>query len=333
MGAMVQGAAAVMVALVVTGCCGPGYVVAMRPDDAPTVVARRYMDDAELYRVQGMEDAAIESLARAIEVNPRLPEAHIELGDRYREREQYGEAERAYAHAAALDPQSFDAVYHLALARHLRGAAGEATVIYARALAISPDDARAHRAVAAAHVQTGRIYEALRHAYRAVELEPAHQAGWSNLGAVYARLGDHEQAVEAYRRGATLGELAEGARLGLADAHVQVGRAEMAIAVLERVVQENPDSAAAHERLGYLRYRQRDVDAALAHYRQAVAIDGQDPAALNGVGVCLVTKWLQGGASDRAMRREAVEHWRVSLRLRPSQPRIVDLLGRYGRGM
>ncbi len=54
-------------------------------------------------------------------------------------------------------------------------------------------------------------------------------------------------------------------------------------------------------------------------------------AALNGVGVCLMTHYLQGDRQDKALRDQAVDSWRKSIRLRPNQPRIVDLLARFSR--
>jgi tetratricopeptide (TPR) repeat protein len=88
-------------------------------------------------------------------------------------------------------------------------------------------------------------------------------------------------------------------------------------------------SALVYERLGYACFKARKVDPALEAYQAALTLDPNDTAALNGVGVCLMTNYILHGQQDKPMRDQALDSWRKSLRLRPDQTNIVDLLSRY----
>ena len=100
--------------------------------------------------------------------------------------------------------------------------------------------------------------------------------------------------------------------------------------VLERLIKEKP-SATAHERLGFSQFKQRRFPQALASFRAALALDPNDTSALNGLGVSLMTQYIQGDRANTALRDEALASWRKSVQLRPDQPRIVDLISRYQR--
>jgi len=51
---------------------------------------------------------------------------------------------------------------------------------------------------------------------------------------------------------------------------------------------------------------------------------------MNGLGVCLLNRYLISDRSDESARREAIDLLRQSLRINQRQPRIVELVSRYG---
>src|SRR5690606_16643897 len=85
----------------------------------------------------------------------------------------------------------------------------------------------------------------------------------------------------------------------------------------------------ANERLGYAYFKMLRFDRALSSYRTALSLDGNDVPSLNGLGVCLMTIYLQTGGTDPTYKNIAIDAWRHSLKIQPSQPHIVDLLSRY----
>ena len=44
-----------------------------------------------------------------------------------------------------------------------------------------------------------------------------------------------------------------------------------------------------------------------------------------------MTRYILGGQKDSALHNQALEAWKKSVRLRPEQPKIVDLISRYQR--
>ena len=153
---------------------------------------------------------------------------------------------------------------------------------------------------------------------------------WANLAAVYNLLGDHDRALTAYRTATELGPLDDRVLLGLAGTHLKLGNYQRAANTLQSVVRSRP-TATAYERLGYAEFKRRNFPDALNHYRAALELDGDEVAALNGLGAVLVTYYIQGGRNEREQIDEAMTAWRRSVRLRPNQSAIVDLMARYER--
>lgn len=291
-------------------------------------VAREHMERAGMYLDRDLPDAALAAFGLALEENPEITEAHMGMGDIYRKHKNYPLAERAYQRAVNTDPDNFDANYFLALTKQLAGKVREAVEVYLRALTIEPESFDANRDLAAAYLQLGQPRQALPYARKATEVGDS-QAAWTNLAAVHSLLGNYELAVEAYREALEEGEAAEPVLLSLADANIKLGRHERALNVLQQVIARNRNNSTAYERMGYALFKMRRFDEALVRFREALSTNPADTAALNGVGVSLMTQYIQGGRNDPRLRDQALDAWRRSVQLRPDQPRIVDLLSRY----
>ncbi|MCC7204200.1 MAG: tetratricopeptide repeat protein, partial [Phycisphaeraceae bacterium] len=185
--------------------------------------------------------------------------------------------------------------------------------------------------LAGAYLQLGRAAEAIPYAKKATELEPSNQAGWSNLAAAYSLTSQFDKAIEAYRQAVELGSPQEPIILGLADAHIRLGHYDRAIETLRNFTLQNKPSGTAYERLAFAQFKLRHFDEALSSYQASLSINEKDTAALNGLGACLMTLYIQGNRIDKTLHRDALEAWRKSLRYHPQQPKIIDLISRYQR--
>jgi tetratricopeptide (TPR) repeat protein len=210
------------------------------------------------------------------------------------------------------------------------GRLDEAITTYLKALAIDPRSFEANRDITAAYLQLGQMTLAVRYAERATELSPDSQESWTNLAAAYSLQGRYNESVNAYRQAAEQGSLNDRVLLGLANAHIRLGNYPRAINVLNSLIHREPSST-AYERLGYANFKQREFRQALKNFQMSLSLVENDTAALNGVGVCLMTLYIQGGRENLIQRNQAVGAWRKSVQLRPDQPRIVDLISRYKR--
>jgi predicted Zn-dependent protease len=138
-----------------------------RADASPLQRARR-----ELERALDLEDddpkAAAAAYGRALELDPELVDAYVNLGRIAHEHGEPTEAERLYRAALARSPD--DPIIHFNLALALEDTRGAVPAIahYERALALDPAFADAHYNVAGLYEQSGRKVDALRH-YRAYQ--------------------------------------------------------------------------------------------------------------------------------------------------------------------
>lgn len=115
----------------------------------------------------GLEDrdppAAADAYRRALELDPELSDAYVNLG---RLRHESGDAkEAARLYHLALERSPDDPVLHFNLALALEDTRGAEAAMqhYERALALDPDFADAHYNLAGLYEQAGRGADALRH--------------------------------------------------------------------------------------------------------------------------------------------------------------------------
>jgi tetratricopeptide (TPR) repeat protein len=111
---------------------------------------------------------ALEGYRRALELDPGLAEAHLNLGRLLQERGQVTEAADHYRAALSLDPGDVTAAYNLGTALEYLGHDADAIVAYRRALALNDRLADAHYNLSELYEKTGQPQAALRHlkAYR-----------------------------------------------------------------------------------------------------------------------------------------------------------------------
>lgn len=289
------------------------------------------MQEARENRARGLNDNALAGFGRAIEENPMLTEAHLGMGDIFRERGTYQSAMNAYRRAIFADPNNFDARYYHGLTAHLMGKIGEAVASYQRALVIRPESFIANREIATALLQDGRHEDAVAYAEKAVELDAESQMAWANLAVAYFYSGQFDQAVAAYRQTLELGDPQTPILLGLADSHMRLRNFQRAENVLRAVVREESGNPIAQERLAVVLFQQQRFEESRQAYVSVLRSSPNDTAALNGLGVSLMALYLAGGENDEKLRHQALASWRKSLQIRPDQNMLIDLISRYSK--
>jgi tetratricopeptide (TPR) repeat protein len=299
------------------------------PKVDPVQESQRVVENAQILQAQGIEDVALREFERAISINPRITPAYLGIGQIQRRRGNLLEALTAYARAVDIEPGNFEAQYGLGLTSQLLGRIADAIRAYVNALYIRPDDFDANLNLATAYLQFGEPSPALPYAQRAVRLKGDSGPARFNLGAIYSAAGDHESAIVEYQQAAELMEISPQLLLNLAEALAFTGRHAEAQNTLEQLILAAP-TAAAHERLATSLFRQKKYDEALAAFRRSIAIDDTYYPAHNGVGVCLLNRWLLSEKKDVAAKEEAIRALKRSLQLERKQPVVIDLINRYG---
>jgi tetratricopeptide (TPR) repeat protein len=113
--------------------------------------------------------------------------------------------------------------------------------------------------------------------------------------------------------------------ISLALAYLKTDRNEPAKEVLTEVIRTRPDNGLAYQNLGYCYLRLGDVNSAIESYSSAVKINDRDWQAFRGLGVAYMVKALHN--KDDILREKAVQQWRMSLQINPSQDRREKLIG------
>ena len=293
-------------------------------DRAATLVA-----SAESAIRNGEKQRAIAELTRAIEINPTLTKAHMTLADVHRSDGDYAQAETAYRRAAELEPRNFDAQYYDGLMLHLLNRLSEAVRAYLRALAVRPNDFQANLRLAGAYYQLDELPQSLEYAQRSTKIDPANGEARYQLGATYAAMNDHTSAVREYQQAAESINLTPDFLLNLAESLGRIEKFPEMVNTLQQAIRTQP-SAAAWERLGFAHWRLEEYDAAHADFEESLKIDADYYPALNGLGVSHLRRWRESDEQNGKARTEGVAYLRRSLQVKRDQPKVLELLSRYG---
>jgi tetratricopeptide (TPR) repeat protein len=330
-----------LLAFMLTGCMNANQVangistaaaplgVRSQPQARQDPVATEALVRAEGLRHQGQLDEALAEFERVIETNPLMTVAYMGAGDIYREQGNFELAERRYGAAARVEPRNFDAQYYHGFALQMLDRFSDAIRAYLRALAIRPNDFDANLNLASSYLELGEPTQSLPYAQRSIALRPDSGPAHANLAAVFAALGRHASAVTEYQQAADLMELGPDLLLNMADSLGYLKRYGEMASTLDQLLRIEP-SPAAWERMGKAMFKMRQYDKALDAFNRAIAMDPSYYPAQNGAGVCLLNEYLWSDQQDGRAKQAAVAALRRSLQIEPDQPRILELVRRYG---
>lgn len=273
-------------------------------------------------------DEALFELQNAVELNPRLKEAHAGLGAIWERKGDFEAAARRFAEAVRLDPSNFD--YNFSLARMYQRLLRfpDAVRAYLQACELQPVNLQARLNLASCYHQAGELNEAIAHYQRAIELAPDEAAAYANLGAAYDTQQKYYEAIHAYNESLERDPQQPLVLINLATTLIKQNRLANAHKSLERAIEIAPELALAHERMGYCCFLERSLDEARRHYEKAVALDPKMPEAHAGLGITKMSQYLQS-PTEVSLRQEAVDCWHKSLELNPDQPKIRNLVSKY----
>lgn len=121
---------------------------------------------------QADREAAMLAYRAALELDPDLVPAMINLGNLYYLQDRLPEAQAFYLHASTIEPECFEAWFNLGNVHHDRGRLEEAAQCYAEAIRLRPGYADAHFYLAVTLEKLGRSPDAQPHWRQYRELAP-----------------------------------------------------------------------------------------------------------------------------------------------------------------
>ncbi|MCA1561290.1 MAG: tetratricopeptide repeat protein [Acidobacteria bacterium] len=214
---------------------------------------------------------AKEAVAKAFELNDRLPEAHSMLGFlKFVADFDWTGAERAFKRAIDLNPSSADTygaygVMLSALERY-----DEAIAIQKRAQELNPLAAVVSSDLATTLLRAGRYDEALQVAKCVTELEPDFPMGHSTLGWAFLRKGLHEEGLAELQKAVSVSERDTMTLAQLGQAYALVGRVGEARGVLQQLEDVSRHRYVSPYHLAYVYTGLGEQDKAIDLLEQAI---------------------------------------------------------------
>jgi tetratricopeptide (TPR) repeat protein len=277
-------------------------------------MAYNNLADIELRKPTPDYARAEADLVASLQLNPRNPEAHNNLGALRERLGRNDEAIAEYTEAVRLLPGYADAQENLGLALNAAGRHDDAILQLKSAIAKKSGNPFSHDALATSLLSVGRKDEAVAEYREALRLQPDFAKARSNLGVALEQLSRYDQAVAEYRVAlqAMPGEPQVHDNLGRA--LLRLGKPDEAVRELQESIRLQPDSASAHYHLASAWQMQGRLDDAIREYEAALkTVAGAASAAdvHNDLGVALAM---------RGRMREAIEQFNAALKIAPEHP-------------
>ena len=182
---------------------------------------------------------AILEHGKALELDPGLFQAHVNLIRLEGELGHWERAERHYRKAVELNPNLPDAHYNFGVLLSSRGRFEEAAAAFEAALRLNPLHATAHNNLGFMLENAGKMGEALGHYREAVRNDPAYRLARFNLGRALLAEGKIGEAIEEFSKVLTpVDDQTPRYRYALAAAYVRAGELERAFEAAKQAKEE-----------------------------------------------------------------------------------------------
>jgi len=211
------------------------------------------------------------------------------LGKVYASQGRMREAAKAYKRAIQLDSNYAAAWHGLGYVYANLGRMEEAINAYEKAIHLDDEFAASWNNLGNVYKAQGRIEEAIEAYKRAIALDSSYASVWSNLGGAYRYMGRIGEALSAYEKSIELDANNAALWSNLGYLYLTLGREAKASKALERAVElVGPGVYAPWVNLGILHYRQGEIEAGHASFREALR-----RCTGNNADDRLVRAWLQ----------------------------------------
>lgn len=214
----------------------------------------------------GDAEQAIAHFGQALALKAGGAELYNDLGNALLQAGRPRQALSSYNQALRLRPQYVRALFNLGHVRRLLGQPDEAEDCYRRVLELEPGNGQVRYVLAVLLTVAGRLEEALVHYRDVLRLEPDHLDAVAGIATVHEKRGEHEAAYERLRP-----HLADSANPDVAVAYGEVapryGRHREAADFIERVLGAEP--APGREHACRLHFKLADLYDGLGQYGQA----------------------------------------------------------------
>jgi Tfp pilus assembly protein PilF len=169
----------------------------------PTSLIRKAQNAA----AQGDLQTAIRLHRDALQIDPKMVQAHVNLISLYARTSQPDQAAQAYRDAIAINPNLAEAHYNYGVLLYGQPSGlGGAKAAFEKAIAADPAHAMAHHNLGAILQQLGQLSAAEKEFERTLELDPSYRNARFQLGRLYVNAGRNADAITQLQKAALEGD-------------------------------------------------------------------------------------------------------------------------------
>lgn len=232
-----------------------------------------YNNRGQAYSESNHWEQATRDFTRAIELAPDLAGIYSNRGGVYRKSGNLERAIQDFDRAIELDPGFATAYYNRGLVYADSSDLQQAIRDLTKAIELAPDLAQAYNNRGIAYRRSSNLELAIQDYNRAIELAPDYAEAYSNRGFAYAGSGDLERAVRDFSKAIDLSPELALAYRHRGRAYYESGNLEQAIRDLNRAISLDRDDALAHFSRGLVYLDSDNADAAYVDFLTAARID------------------------------------------------------------
>ena len=273
-----------------------------------------HLPQADLDASQREFFKAVEHLSKALDIQPREVEVHVQLAIACSRLGWIDKAVESYAIALQLDPNSPSAQYGLKVLGHYqlglihtrKGAFEKAKTQYQLAIRLDPELSLPHFQLGYLLTQQGRFEEAIPFYQKTIALYPNHTGAYYQLANAYFRLGKWDKGkhqLEKFR------EIKAKERFNLAERSLKKGEINEALTAFQRTLDMDAAFAPAYARLSAIALQQNDLETAAQYLQRALEIRPNFAAGHYQLG----SIYHKQGEIEKA-----IESFEVTLTLKPN---------------
>lgn len=240
----------------------------------------------EAYRLQGKYSQANEFYKKALALNPDFAPAYLGQARVARavSPDNDRSAQASLEKALQLDPYLYEARLELADLALQRGDGQEALAQLEEVSRQVPDSVLLYYYRAQAYLMTGDLERALQDAERANQMDITFLEGYRLLGQIAMMLNDDEKALPALHTYLTYRPDDAQALAWLGTMYAAGGNTEQALQMFEQAIQKDSQSFDAYYQRGKLYLGQNNLETALSDLNRAVQLNGKSYEARIALG-------------------------------------------------
>ncbi|HEX7362615.1 MAG TPA: tetratricopeptide repeat protein [Bryobacteraceae bacterium] len=260
------------------------YRLAMKEDPSTSFLVE---DIAELYRISGHLEEAVEEAESALKTNPKNVDArrvlaHIyteEIGDPQTNQINGNMARKAieqYKLIAKQDPKDVDSLIMIGRIDRVINNSVDAEAAFKKVLAIDPDNPDAATGLASVYTDQGDPKAAANILEQLVKNSPSPRT-LVLLATNYEQMQDYAKAADAYRKALQLDPSRAELKSGLAEDEARAGQFDAALKTYGELTKANPQDAEPYYGMSQIYRQQKNFAMAQKMIEKAKQLDPDNP--------------------------------------------------------